>query len=190
MQLGNSSLQQQLIAALQPAQQTPVQQQQHQTSTTQNIIVHQLPAAQPQPQPTQLSVPQQIIITAQPPPQPAPQPQLQQQQPAQINLQQLQQVTCLLQWSVRQFTVLYCTLANTNKRRYRFFAKLLWSFLKFLVWCFPEACHSVAESQQVAKKYFWLSFHWLFCGLVIAGTYDQLTRYVFAWFQLYCTLVL
>jgi len=68
-----------IAASLQPTQQTP---QQHSTPT-QNIIVHQLPA---QPQPTQLSVPQQIIITAS-----APQP-TQQQQPAQINLQQLQQV--------------------------------------------------------------------------------------------------
>jgi len=85
VQLGNNTLQQQLLAALQPTQQ-PAQQQ---TSATQNIIVHQLP---PQPQPTQLSVPQQIIITAQPPPQPAPQ-----QQPAQINLQQLQQVSYVMQ---------------------------------------------------------------------------------------------
>jgi len=82
VQLSSNTLQQQLIAtALQPTQPAPQQLQLTSTGTTQNIIVHQLPA--PQPQMTQLSVPQQIVITAQPP---------QQQQPAQINLQQLQQV--------------------------------------------------------------------------------------------------
>jgi len=86
VQLSSNTLQQQLIAtALQPTQQAAPQQQ---LAGTQNIIVHQLPS---QPQATQLSVPQQIVITAQPsqPPQPVPQ-----QQPAQINLQQLQQVSC------------------------------------------------------------------------------------------------
>jgi len=91
VQLNGNSLQQQLITtSLQPAQQAP----QQQSPATQNIIVHQLPA---QPQPTQLSVPQQIIITAQPP-QPAPPPQ----QPAQLNLQQLQQVSCTLQLLIIQ----------------------------------------------------------------------------------------
>jgi len=83
VQLGGNAVPQQLIAtALQPSHQPP---QPQSTATTQNIIVHQLPTQTPQ---TQLSVPQQIIITTQPP-QPAPQVQ---PQPAQINLQQLQQV--------------------------------------------------------------------------------------------------
>jgi len=73
-----------------------IQQQQHaqllRGSATQKIIVHQLPTSPPQLTHSQLttnmnnaSLPQQIIITTQPP-QPAP-------QPAQISLQQLQQVS-------------------------------------------------------------------------------------------------
>ena len=107
MQIGGHTVQQRLIAsnALQQQQQA----QPLRGSATQKIIVHQLPASSQQNTHTQLtnntnnvSLPQQIIITTQPQ-QPAP-------QPAQISLQQLQQVS----WCLSMRPCVLCSVDSVH----------------------------------------------------------------------------